>query len=100
MTAVKKPPLNESGYSGYPPVIVPSVLKCRITHHSICFNRDRDMGTTSMRAETSTRRNYDRDQYWLLLEEMLNVREASDLYRTGDKIERSGCRPSARFAAQ
>ena len=34
---VKKTPLRGSGYSGYPPGMVPGMRKCRITRHSGCF---------------------------------------------------------------
>ena len=46
-TTVNKPPLSESGYSGYPPGTVPGMRKCRITRHwGCCFNRGHDMPHT------------------------------------------------------
>ena len=59
MTTVKKPPLGGSGYSGYPPGMVPGMCKRRITPHRqrlfvnrgcdvpwhLCASRDKRFGS-------------------------------------------------------
>ena len=45
MTTVKKPSLRGSGYSGYPPSMVPGLRKRKITRHWGCFLTGRDSVT-------------------------------------------------------